>query len=366
MVNHKNNQGQQTELVKNSLIRYIRDCNLSVGDKLPTQAELRKKLNVGSETIRRAVYFLRDSGILELRGNKGIFLSSENADGSLGRQIGVVCMRIPAYTYGVNLIQCMELQLHDRGCQPVIFLRDDAVMNEHDSISLFSGLLRNVRQHLIDGLITTVPLDDETMRICAKNNVPVCYFGNHTEFPHRVFVDQSFYADGLNELVRIGSRRPGIMFSGYPEGEETTKLFREVAEPLVGKNQWEKYLFSVNHPPQLQTTPQQMWASWQELADRIIAMPEEARPDGLFIPDDFMTNYIVCYLLQKKVHIPPVITYRNRQIPIGMPFDLAGYFEGDIMETARLSVDLLLRQINEPGLKPTEIFYKPEYIALQS
>jgi hypothetical protein len=49
-----------------------------------------------------------------------------------------------------------------------------------------------------------------------------------------------------------------------------------------------------------------------------------------------------------------------------MPFDLAGYFEGDIMETARLSVDLLLRQINDPGLTPTEIFYKPEYIALQS
>ena len=362
MASYKNNQGQQTELVKNSLIRYIHDSNLSVGDKLPSQAELRKKLNVGSETIRRAVYFLRDSGILELRGNKGIFLSSENADGSCGRQIGMVCMRLPFYLYGVNLIQCLELQLHDRGCQPVIFLREDAPMEKRDSLSLFSGLERNIRQNLVDGLMTTVPLDDEAVKLCAEHNVPVCYYGNYTEFPYRVFIDSSFCTDGLRELLRLGCRRPAMITSS--DAPEIKILFREVVEPVLGTKQWERYLFLTGDDPQLQRTPEQMWKHWGELAEKIIAMPEKKRPDGLFIPDDFMTVYIAGCFLKKGMRMPLLITQRTAQIPIGMPFDLAGYFEGDIMEIARLSIDLLLQQINEPGLVPTQLGYKPEYIAL--
>lgn len=364
MASYKNNQGQQTELVKNSLIRYIRDSKLSVGDKLPSQAELREKLNVGSETIRRAVYFLRDSGILELRGNKGIFLSSENADGSFGRQIGMVCMRIPSYIYGVNLIQCLELQLHDRGCQPVIFLREDAPMEKRDSLALFAGLERNIRQNLVDGLMTTVPLDDEAMQLCADHNVPVCYCGDYTEFPHRVSFDSSFCADGLRELLQLGCHLPAMVSSD--SSPEIKAVFREVIEPVLGAEQWEKYLFLTGEDPQLPETSEQMWQHWEKIAERIIALPEKERPDGLFIPDDFMTVYIAGCFLKKGLQIPLLITQRSPQIPIGMPFDVAGYFESDIMEIARLSIDLLLRQINEPGLVPTQLCYKPKYVTQKS
>jgi DNA-binding LacI/PurR family transcriptional regulator len=256
----------------------------------------------------------------------------------------------------------MELQLHDRGCQPVIFLREDAPMKKRDSLSLFSGLARNIQQHLIDGLITTVPLDDEAMELCSRHNVPVCYYGDYTEFPHRVYVDQSFYKDGLQKLLSFGCKRPSMISSGYPN--EVKAIFQEVVEPLLGAEKWKKYLFLTGKDPQVRETPEQMWTSWRKLSEKIMGMPEKERPDGLFIPDDFMTIYVACCFLKNGLQLPPLITYRNTQIPLGMPFDLAGYFEGDIMESAQLSVDLLLRQINEPGLAPTEIFYKPEYIDL--
>ncbi len=45
----KNNQGQQTEMVKKQLISLIREDELKVGDQLPSQAELRKKTRRGQQ-----------------------------------------------------------------------------------------------------------------------------------------------------------------------------------------------------------------------------------------------------------------------------------------------------------------------------
>jgi DNA-binding transcriptional regulator YhcF (GntR family) len=361
MTTYKNNQGQQTELVKNRIISYIRESNLSMGDKLPTQAELRQQLGVGSKTIQRAVSALQNSGIIELRGNKGVFLRQQGAEGFWGRQIGLVCMRLPTYMFGITLLQCLGLQLNDRGCQLVSFLRNDAPMEDRDALSLFPGLQRNIEQHCVDGLISTVPLDEEALELCRKHDMPVCYFGDHHEISHRVYLDPSFYADGVRELINLGSKRPGMVFNRQSKSED---FFRQAAEPLLGKSNWENYSFlcdiKMNQPIEVSA----IWQEWDEVVRKIIAMPESARPDGLFIPDDFATSYIVGSLLNQKINLPRIVSLKNRQIPIGMPFNLAGYFQVDIMDIAGITVDLMLKRINKIPLNQAEICYKPAYIKL--
>ena len=74
MTPYKKNLGEKTETVKQSIICMIQDMNLSPGDKLPTQNELRVKLSVGATTVQRAINALTKSNILEIRPHKGVFI----------------------------------------------------------------------------------------------------------------------------------------------------------------------------------------------------------------------------------------------------------------------------------------------------
>ncbi len=362
MAASKNNQGQQTEMVKHSLVRYIRESGLMVGDRLPSQAELRGKLGVGSETIRRAVFALCDSGLLELRGNKGVFLRDKDADGTPGRNIGIVCMRVPLFPFGALLMQSINIQLHDRGWQPVIFVRNMARMEERDSLSFFTGLKHSIECRRLDGLISLVPLDDEALELCAACNVPVCYYGDREAIPHRVSATPDLYQAGLREMFRAGCRRPALLLEGTDPGGEALTAFREVCAPRMGEG-WERYFcFRYFNCQVVEGDREGLIAGWEGFATEIAAMPEAERPDGLFLPDDFMTVYIVGRLRQLGIPVPPILTLRSRQIPLGMPFELIGYFEEDGDEIAKLLVDLLFKQMTRPESAPRELFYRPRLV----
>ncbi|MHC5228075.1 FadR/GntR family transcriptional regulator [Enterococcus sp. LJL99] len=57
------------------LIQFIKDCNFTIGDKLPNEYELSKQLDVGRSTIREAVRALASRNILEVRQGAGTFVS---------------------------------------------------------------------------------------------------------------------------------------------------------------------------------------------------------------------------------------------------------------------------------------------------
>ncbi len=78
----------QTRVEKSSedILQYIKDHNLTAGDKLPTEMELSKLLGVGRNTVREALRLLLSRNIVVIRQGAGSFVSDKNgiSDDPLG------------------------------------------------------------------------------------------------------------------------------------------------------------------------------------------------------------------------------------------------------------------------------------------
>lgn len=74
------------QLVSEELVNLIIEENLNMGDKLPNEYELAKRLGVGRSTIREAIKALISRNVLEIRQGAGTFVSQKLgvADDPLG------------------------------------------------------------------------------------------------------------------------------------------------------------------------------------------------------------------------------------------------------------------------------------------
>lgn len=74
---HKNKLSDE---VMQAIERMIVENNLKPGDKLPSQAELSKELQVGTRSIREAIKSLESRGLVEIHQGKGIFVKENKID----------------------------------------------------------------------------------------------------------------------------------------------------------------------------------------------------------------------------------------------------------------------------------------------
>ena len=59
------------EVTTDKILRYLKEMQLQVGDKLPNEYELSDYLEVGRSTVREAVRALASRNILEVRQGAG-------------------------------------------------------------------------------------------------------------------------------------------------------------------------------------------------------------------------------------------------------------------------------------------------------
>lgn len=81
--------------VTNSLERIIIDNNMVEGDKLPSQAELSQKFQVGTRSIREAIRSLESRGMVETKHGKGVFVKNNNLDYFLETLMGSFIFDFP-------------------------------------------------------------------------------------------------------------------------------------------------------------------------------------------------------------------------------------------------------------------------------
>ncbi|UCF96200.1 MAG: FadR family transcriptional regulator [Spirochaetaceae bacterium] len=68
------------EEVALAIEKIIIDNNLQPGDRLPSQMELSRTLNVGTRSVREAIKTLEARGLIETHQGKGIYIKSNNLD----------------------------------------------------------------------------------------------------------------------------------------------------------------------------------------------------------------------------------------------------------------------------------------------
>lgn len=359
-----NNQGKQTELVKNAIVAYIRDWKLSAGDKLPTQSELRKHLGVGNVTIGRAIEALRDDGILETRGRVGVFVRDASTDGYIARQIGIVEMRLTEYPFGASLLQCLLIQLHDHGCQAVPFLRTHNTLYDSDSLDLFTGLRRNIRQKRIDGIITTVSLDHEAQIFCKKNQIPICGVGIDQRYSNGIFLDMGYIIrKSLDYLLNKGFRRPALVCSGYPLADIIKTEYESKVCNFLPRESIDQYCRIINPKLSPHEKVSKSILAVRNVVSDFLAMPSSVRPDSILIPDDLISGWFYTELMRLQAYPerwePEIIRLCNIQLPFMGGISHGRYFEVDIMKMAKLVVDMLLARLRGETLTDNNLLYRP-------
>ena len=354
----KNNQGQQTEMVKRQLISLIRENGLKIGARLPPQNILREKFSVGSKTIQRAIDTLAECGILEVRPHKGVFVRQLRTEGFIGHELGLVCMWRTFYPAAASIMQCLQLQMHKEACQCKLFLRNFAEMTRTDSLSYFDGLKRSIEQHQIQGLITTVSFDDEAWAFFRKHNLPVVSLGTATFNNGFKVTDENVLAEMFVQSRKRGFRRPAVISMGFPKTELLRKIFDRNCR--LPPDVYCRFLV-----PEMNVKDQPY--PWGESLRRVLrefaGMPAARRPDVLLIPDDILASCAHRELLKMRLqgeHWDPRFIYRTvRQVPLLPEGSIPGdYFEYDVMELAETAIRLLLDIISGKEKKERTIHIK--------
>ena len=85
---------KRSDEVTLALEEIIKENNLQPGDKLPSQADLSRDLEVGTRSIREAIKILESRGMLETRPGKGVFVKSNDLDFFLESLMGSLMFKV--------------------------------------------------------------------------------------------------------------------------------------------------------------------------------------------------------------------------------------------------------------------------------
>lgn len=360
MTPFKKNLGEKTEVAKQAIFCLIQDLKLQPGDKLPSQNELRLKLNVGATTVQRAIDALTKSNILEVRPHKGVFVKNQETDGFVARHIGLVSMWRTFSPSNAAFMQCLQLQLHKNACQCKLFMRKFPDMTKTDSLSYFEGLKRCIEQKEIEGLITTVSFDYEAWDFFRKHNLPVLSLGSATyNKGFKVAIDYNL-EDYFLLAAKRGCKRPALLHCGFPITKKIRNSFIENCslDPEI-------YCRFMQTDMQVEDKPFEWTEKLKIILQNFSIMPENKRPDVLLIPDDMIMNITYREILEMRLKgsdwMPYFIFLTNKHVPIMPHGTIKGdYFEYDSMTEADVAAKLLIDIICGRKKEPETIYIKPK------
>ena len=264
------NLGRQTEKAKQGILRYIWDRKLREGDKIPSQTELCRHLQIGCATLDRAVKALVLDGVLEARRRVGVFVRNAKPEGLPGRSIGIVGLLLDApHMFNWSLAYAVQDALQKNGCECTMFpFREE--YRDTPEFSDFPGLEYAVSQKLVHGLISISDFYAERLLPgLDEAGLKVCFCGPPSHVESGIFLDSvGFMIRGLDELREAGYRMPRILIGPGP-----LRCFSlpRLAEYLAG---WPEC------PVPLDAMYLEGYGleSGHRLADAFLRMPPERRP----------------------------------------------------------------------------------------
>lgn len=357
-----NNQGKQTELVKREIINYIIDHNLAAGDRIPTQAVLRQELGVGNAVIGRAIHALTSDGILTAKGKQGVFVASENIEGYAGRNIGVICHHDTEFFSAASMVQALSLVLNKRACRINFFIKKEADLKDNFNISEFPGLERAVKKHEIDGIISLVKLDEETISGCRTEDIPICYIGLDGKAQG---VPSVYHFIDVEKLLQRAYerkfKRPMFIYMGYPFTEELRKSFLKCSDLFdFGDFEPEQFCCFMREDANASWSLEDNMKKLMLLINSLVKLEPEKRPDVLIIPDDVLAIWSIIELA-KTDWDPELIHVECKQGGFAWPLRIKGdYMFYDHLKLAESCCDILLTQAGGRVPPETNIKLIPE------
>ncbi|WP_176011576.1 GntR family transcriptional regulator [Victivallis sp. Marseille-Q1083] len=333
------NLGRQTESIKQSILSYLWDNQLAVGDKIPAQAELCRRFNVGSTSVHRAVQALGADGVLEPRRNVGVFVREARPTSHPGRSIALLVLQFDQlYMFHWTLAHMLQNILRQNGCLCTMYpCRHNSTPPENSDF--FPGLKSAIGKGAIDGVITLLELDPKLLDELRQAGLEAFFVGSPMKMPSGVFIDVGdFIRRALEELLDNQAKRLAVL--GW---------IGEVNFPLETILQE----FNSRHRdlPEIMLYKAYDLEGGQKFARTLLNLAPEERPDGVVLCDDIMalgfTSELIRQQWRRQEYLPQIVVMRNRQIKVNMPYRETGIYEVDIQALSELAVSTLLRKFRD-------------------
>lgn len=320
------------------ILRLIHENNLSVGDRLPPQADLMNILKGCQGTISEAMKWMVADGILTRRQKAGTFITSLLPCNPLRRiwTVGIVTPSLQASPFYSILAHCLHRQLSLRNCTDRTYMLSPSAPNGEEvdtrSLSDFSGLSDDVSGGLVDGVVTATRL--------LSQDVPVCGVAGWSAPDFGIIIDEKeFILEASEQLIAQGANHIGIVTKCRLNAE-----YRHVQEG---------YRAAARAFPDCHFEPEATYIGGNGIsggvlvADELLRRPASSRPSGLIIPDDMMAQGLT-YRLRESGNYRPFCAVQTRlQTPSLFSLPVTA-FEVDVEELAIRAVDLLIRKMINP------------------
>lgn len=246
--------------VHDELMQRFQAEDYQIGQRLPTELELTKKLEVSRSTIRQALKLLQLKGIIEKRQGSGTFYLGPNGsksftpgspltlsdpaqtDNAQKGFIGLVNFNYLGYIYP-EIVQGMEETLAANGYSLAIAPSNRDIEKEINSIQ---RLISQGVKGLIIEPSTNLQINEShpISEVIRNLNIPVVatHWGITNQFVSTVSVDD-FIAGRLaaEHLLSLGHRRIGmVMKSDVQSGADRLSGYKEalLAAGITPKDEW--------------------------------------------------------------------------------------------------------------------------------
>lgn len=337
---------RRVESARNALITYIQDNGLTTGDRLPPYAKLRAEFGFGSQTIAAAVDSLCKLGMLEVRDKVGLFVADPAGGHLTGRTVAVAIRKLAGSAYAATLAGFIQKLLNEQNCRCLTFFQStDPAESPFPALSEFPGLEQAVVEKRCDGIISLCQFSQAAQQKLEKNDIPCCFIGDddHESMPLGVVIEvKRFISDAVEALKNCGCRNIVQLCASA----EQLSLRGGALPAFVGSS----YDGGVN------------------IAGKLLAMPENSRPDGIVSDDDTIVSGLLAELISRQLpqvtYLPRIATIIHAELGEKYPSDKMMLFKQNIEEYAALAVDLLLGVLRGDNPANKQLSYRFSPVAL--
>ncbi|MBE6364738.1 MAG: GntR family transcriptional regulator [Lentisphaerae bacterium] len=334
---------RRVESARNALITYIQDNGLTTGDRLPPYAKLRAEFGFGSQTIAAAVDSLCSLGMLEVRDKVGLFVADPHGGHLTGRTVAVAIRNLAGSAYAATLAGFIQKLLSEKNCRCLTFFQStDPTLSPCPALAEFPGLEQAVFEHRCDGIISLCQFSDADIKRLENTSTPCCFIGDDDQkaMPLSVVIEvKRFISDAAKALNDSGCTRLVQLCAS----DDQLALRGSSLPALVGTS----------------------YSGGVAIAEKLLALPPEKRPDGIVSDDDTIVSGLLAGLISKQLpeitYLPQIATIIHAELNEKYPSDRMILFRQDIEKYASLAVELLLNVMRgeDPGIKQLSYRFEP-------
>jgi GntR family transcriptional regulator of arabinose operon len=345
--------------IKNKIREFIENGIYELGDKIPSEAELREEYNVSRHTIRQSIAELVNDGYLVKQQGAGTFVSDEyknKNNGNTKKTIGVITTYISDYIFPY-IIRGIEEELSKENYLLLLSSTRNNVENERTN-------LKSMIEQGVDGLIVE-PTKSNLM------NPNLNYYLNLTEKQTPLVMLNASYEELDLPVVALDDKKAGkIATEHLIELGHTNIGMITKADDLQGKNRLKGYIEAL-YDAKLTFNSEYVLRYDTETKDVLpfrlkeVLSKKEDRPTAFVVYNDEIAVLLIHEMDKAGLHCPEdisIVSHDNSHYSTALSSVKLTSVEHPKEELGKAAAQWIIKAIRERKTRLSSIIFEPELI----